>query len=222
MNSTACIILAFLICGFLAVAGCTTIPAAPPVTTPAPSVTLASLAIDRNDLPQGYVLTMSREKNAIEMGSFAENLGWQGGYVVEYSMDVASDGSRNVILHSLASYPDRSLPGIIEYINRTDRSCSTMGYFDIAVSDLGENSRAFIGYIPNQGTTPGVGSTTADTSPAPAAITGRESPRSTCREKFVEIIFFKGTILEVIRMSGPVLDDKEAIGIAQKAYVKIP
>jgi len=220
MNLRGFLILAILVCTALAVAGCTTAPAVPVTSTHSPAVSLPSLAIDRTDLPEGYVLTMSKEKNATDVSDLARTLGWKGGYVVQYTKTTAPT---NVVLHSLATYPESSMPDVIEYINRTDRSYSDLSYFDISVPGLGTNSRAFVGFNPNQGQLPTV---TPASAKDPLAITGLSMKGTTenvyGQNYFIEIIFVNGTTLEVIRISGDILDDKEAIAIAEKAYSKIP
>eukprot|EP00825_Cyclidium_porcatum_P023219 TRINITY_DN2553_c0_g1_i1.p2 TRINITY_DN2553_c0_g1~~TRINITY_DN2553_c0_g1_i1.p2 ORF type:complete len:220 (-),score=-11.35 TRINITY_DN2553_c0_g1_i1:472-1131(-) len=219
MNVHGFLILGILVCTTLAVAGCTTAPAAPVTPTHSPAISLPSLAIDRNDLAEGYVLTMSKEKNATDVSDLARTLGWKGGYVVQYTKTTAP---KNVLLHSLATYPESSMPDVIEYINRTDRSYTDLSYFDISVPGLGKNSRAFVGYPQNQGQLPTVTPTSAIGSIASTGLSMQGTTENVYGENFIEIIFANGTTLEVIRMSGTPLDDEEVIAIAQKAYSKIP
>ncbi|MDD1694402.1 MAG: hypothetical protein LUQ71_06720 [Methanoregula sp.] len=218
MHSTPYVILAFFLCSALAVAGCTSSTANPPPVT-ATAVSLPSLAIDRNDLPEGYVLTMSREKNASDVSGLASTLGWQGGYVVQYTKATAPT---SVVLHSIAAYPESSMPDVIEYINRTDRTYTDLSYFDISVPGLGKNSRAFVGYVPNQGQLPAVTPASAAGPVTATGLTKDGTAGNAYGQNFIEIVFAKGTTLEVIRMSGTAMDDKEVIAIAQKAYAKIP
>ncbi|MDD1689118.1 MAG: hypothetical protein LUQ66_00460 [Methanoregula sp.] len=224
MNNHSSLILAVLVCAALAFAGCTTAPTPSATATHSPAISLSSLALDRTDLPEGYVLTMVRQKNATEMGSLAMSLGWRAGYVVEYTdtKDVPGQ-SPFVVLQSLATYPESSMPDIIEYINRTDHSYSDLVYTDLRLSGLGENYRGFVAGVRNPGLSPAV--ITASRTSAPLSATGltmENTNQNTLGQNFVEIVFSKGTTLEVIRMSGPVVDDKAAIAIAQKAYAKIP
>jgi hypothetical protein len=217
MRSLHILILAILLCGALAIAGCTSATKTPPPVT-ATAVSLPSIAIDRADLPEGYVLTMSKVKNASDVSPLAQSLGWQSGYITEYTKSAAPG---TVVLHSLAGYPAANMPGVIDYVNKADRSCSDLKYFDIAVTGVGNNSRAFIGYMPNQDQVP-VTSTAATGPISTIAISKEGTKTGTCGQGYLEIVFTKGNILEVIRISGPVIDDKEAIAIAQKAYAKIP
>ena len=218
MNVHNFLVLAILVCTTLAVAGCTTAPASPVTPTHSPAVSLPSLAIDRNDLAEGYVLTMSKEKNATDVSDLARTLGWKGGYVVQYTKTTTP---ANVLLHSLATYPESSMPDVIEYINRTDRSYTDLRYFDISVPGLGKNSRAFVGYPQNQDQLQTVTPTSAIGSLALTGLSMQGTTENIYGENFIEIIFANGTTLEVIRMSGTPLDDKEVIAIAQTAYSKI-
>jgi len=220
MNVHNFLVLAILVCTTLAVAGCTTAPASPVTPTHSPAVSLPSLAIDRNDLADGYVLTMSKEKNATDVSDLARTLGWKGGYVVQYTKTTAPT---NVVLHSLATYPENSMPDVIEYINRTDRSYTDLNYYDISVPGLGKDSRAFVGFNPNQGQLPTVIPASANDPLATTVLSMKGTTENVYGQNFfLEIIFANGTTLEVIRMSGDTMEIKEAIAIAQKAYSKIP
>ncbi|MDD5142469.1 hypothetical protein [Methanoregula sp.] len=218
MRNLPYLILAILLCGVLAASGCTSSTANPPPVT-ATAISLPSIALDRTDLPDGYVMTMSREKSSADMSRLARSLGWEGGYVVEYTK---SSDPATVILHSLAGYKEGSMPDVIEYVNRADRSCGDLEYFDIAVTGLGDKSRAFVGYVPDKGQVAIPVPTPASGAIPDTAISKEGSNTMTCGQGYLEIIFAKGTVLEVIRFTGPVIDDKEAIAIAQKAYNKLP
>lgn len=218
MRSHQYFVLVILICGVLAATGCLSSTANPPPVT-ATAISLPSIALDRTDLPDGYVLTMSREKSAADVSQLAKSLGWEGGYVVEYTK---SSAPGTVILHSLAGYNEGSMPDVIEYVNKADRSCSDLGYYDINVTGLGDKSRAFIGYVPNNGQVAIPTATPASGAIADIAISKEGSKTMTCGQGYLEIIFAKGNVLEVIRFTGPVIDHQEAIPIAQKAYSKIP
>lgn len=218
MRSSIILILAILLCVALAVAGCTSETKTPPAAT-ATAISLPSIALDRTDLPEGYVLTMSKLKTSSDISPLAQSLGWQAGYVVEYTKSTAPG---TVVLHSLAGYPAASMPNVLDYVNKADRSCSDLEYFDIGVTGIGDNSRAFIGYIPNKDQVPIVTTVPAAGPLSDIAVSTEGSKTVTCGQGYLEIVFTKGNVLEVIRFSGPVIDDKEAIAIAQKAYSKIP
>ncbi|PKG33378.1 hypothetical protein [Methanoregula sp.] len=218
MRSLQYLVLAILLCAALAVAGCTSSTANPPPVT-ATAISLPSIALDRSDLPDGYVLTMSKVKTDRDVSPLAQSLGWQAGYVVEYTKSAAPG---TVVLHSLAGYKESSMPDVIDYIYRADRTCSDLEYFDIAVTGIGDDSRAFIGHLPNQSQIPVVTTVPAAKPLSDVAVSMEGTNTVTCGQGYLEIIFAKGNVLEVIRFSGPVIEDKEAIAIAQKAYAKIP
>jgi len=218
MRSSISLILAVLVCGALAVAGCTTSSTNPPPVT-ATAISLPSIALDRTDLPDGYVLTMSKVKNASDVSPLAQSLGWQAGYVAQYTK---SSAPGTVVLHSLAGYPAGSIPDVVDYVNKADRTCSDLKYYDIAVTGVGDNSQAFIGYVPAQDQVAVMTNAPAAGSLSSVAVSMEGTQTVICGQNYVEIIFAKGNVLEVIRFTGPVIDDKEAIAIAQKAYAKIP
>jgi hypothetical protein len=218
MRSSIVLILAVLLCGALGVAGCTSGTTHPPPVT-ATAISLPSIALDRTDLPDGYILTMSKIKTDKDVSPLARSLGWQSGYVAEYTKSAAPG---TVILHSLAGYKESSMPDVIAYVNKADRSCSDLEYFDIGVTGIGDNSRAFIGYLPDNGKVAIPTNAPAAGPLSDIAVSTGETNTMTCGQGYLEIIFAKGNVLEVIRFTGPVTDDKEAIAIAQKAYQKIP
>jgi hypothetical protein len=49
-----------------------------------------------------------------------------------------------------------------------------------------------------------------------------DSTEETIQQDFIEIIFSKGDILEIIRLTGPESDFSTLSQLAQKAYNKIP
>ena len=206
----------------LAIAGCTTETAVFPKATHAPALSLPPLALDRADLPEGYVLTMARQKDAGDVSTLAHDLGWQAGYVEEYMESTAPEGSRVVIRHTLATYPEDSMPVVLDYVTRADQTCSDLRYFNITVSGLGETGRGFVGYVP--GSESAANLTAVRSAYGPPGITGvvgNNTTQENCGEHFIEIIFAKGTTLEVIRVTGSVPGDKDVIALARKAYAKL-
>jgi hypothetical protein len=224
MRSLTSLVITALICGALAVAGCTTAPAATTAPAPAPAVTLSSLVLDHTDLPdESYILTINREKDPSEMGELAKSLGWRAGYVVEYTTtkDVPA-GFQNVITQTLTTYPESSMPEIIQYIVKADKSYSDLVYTDFPAPGLGKNGMIFVG---NARFPSSMVLVTVPT--APGALSAAEALKEPAYERtggqiFAEAIFSKGTTLEVIRMTGPAPDPQVLTGIAQKAYAKIP
>ena len=58
--------------------------------------------------------------------------------------------------------------------------------------------------------------------PVNGNLPGPGSVEGTVQQDFVEIIFSKGDILEVLRMTGEGADYATLASLAQKAYAKIP
>jgi hypothetical protein len=227
MHNSRYLILAALVCAALAVAGCTTAPAAPATpSTPAPAVSLPAIAFTPADLPTGYVLTMDRQKNVSELSELAMRLGWQAGYIVEYTDSRSPEGRQNVISQTLTTYPESSMQDVIAYISKVDHSYPDLIYTDIPLKGLGlpENSRIFVGgYNPPEVQAQVMLAVPTTANPLSSAdVLTPASSREPNGQGFVEVIFSKGTTLEVIRMSGPTPNDREMIALAQKAYQKIP
>jgi len=226
MNLFPAPVLAAIICSMLIVTGCTTPQASPGTVAPAapalhtPAVPLSSLILISTDLPDGYVVTMNREKNASEVGSLAISLGWQAGYVAEFAgpAGVPAD-QQNIVRQSLATYPESSLPAIVESINGTDQSVPDLRYNDFPVSGLGGNARGFTGITGNA--TPNTPSAAGGLLPGLEDI-GGGTQQNPPVQSFAEVIFSKGSILEVIRITGRVPGPEDVIAIARKAYEKIP
>jgi len=216
-----------LICATLIISGCTTAPASSGTAVPsvpaahAPEVTLSSLVLVRADLPDGYVMTMNREKNTSEVGSIARDLGWQAGYVAEFTATSDVPASlRNVVRQSLATYPEGSLPAIVESVNRSDQSSPDLPYHEFPVTGLGGDAR---GFTAGSGNSIRITSPSAAAGPLPGlADVGGGTATSTPGQSIAEVIFSKGSTLEVIRITGPAPGPDDVLAIARKAYSKIP
>jgi len=226
MKFPLCLVLTVLLCGILAAGGCTTAPASPGTAAPTvpathvPAVPLSSLVLLRTDLPDGYLMTTNQEKNASEMGSLAKDLGWQAGYVAEFTgtADVP-ENMQNIVRQSLATYPEGSMASIIASVNRTDQSYTDLRYYDFPISGLGANARGFAANVGNS-TPPGASATTGS---LPGVVDlGGETSENTLGQSIAEVIFSKGTTLEVIRITGPAPNPDDVLAIARKAYSKIP
>lgn len=222
MRSALFLILIVLLCGALAVAGCTSGTTSPAQATRSADVPLSSLAIDRSDIPGDYyILTVNQEKDISEMGDLAQSLGWKKGYVVEYTtVKDLPENFQNTIRQTLATYPESSMPEIVGYIAQADQPYSNLAYTEFPAPGLGPNGRVFVGNIRFPG----------ETTPTPT-VTGALSAAMAMKEMtveksdgqiFAEAIFTKGTTLEVIRMTGPAPDPANLTALAQKAYQKIP
>jgi len=182
-------------------AGCTG-PAAPPSPPLSENTSLSSLALAPADLPPGFTLAESREKTPEDVGNLARDLGWNGGYGTRYVLAGPDPENVTTVLQSIAIYPGENVPAIAAMAESQDRAAFNQSGGNLTLPGLGTGSRGFSVYNPP--------------SSGPGAAANGTSPR------VAEIILTKGTIFEVLRMSGPGTDAATLVSIAQKAYAKIP
>jgi hypothetical protein len=154
-------------------------------------------------------------KSAGDVGNLAKELGWQAGYVATYSCP--SDGTQpTVIIQSLAVYPAANMPGIASMVDKQDRLAGYT-YDDMVFPDQGSAMRGFSGKT----------NETEASGPSPGTYLvsgGREDsgPDTITRTDVAEVIFFRGTIFEVMRMTGPGTNATLLRDMAEKASAKIP
>jgi hypothetical protein len=202
-----------IIFSLILVSGCTTGSGTPVHASPAPAPVIPeSLVLTRSDVPQNFTLVESRAKNSTEVGSLAQSLGWQKGYVVRFIRP--SDGVYGPIeiLQTVTWYPAKNIPGIAELIERVERSDSSMTFSNLSLPSLGSYSRAFSG----------TANIRVIVKPETANLSDSESVPEINQQDFVEIIFSKGDILEVIRLTGHEPDSSLLTSLAQEAFTKIP
>ena len=220
MNFCRYVIPSFLMCVLLAAAGCTTgtgpsapaAPAAPAPVAPATSAALAPLALTPADLPDGYTLTESREKTAADVSALALSLGWQDGYTVTYTNTSAVPAERTTIVQTVTVYPAKSVPDIISAIGRQERSDGNMSFTDIPSFGIGDLSGGYTG----KARAPMVLTTDKSNPLAPKATITESNP------DVAEVWVAKGTVFEVIRMTGPGADAATVTALARTAYAKMP
>jgi hypothetical protein len=141
----------------------------------------------------------------------ARDLGWKEGYVVRFTSPVDGERAPTWILQTLTRYPEKNIPAVAELIERQDRADNTMIYSNLSSPGLGSYSSAFSGKV----------------NPLIVPEPGNQNPlvsgsaEETIQQDFVEIIFVKGDILEVLRMSGPGADYSTLASLAKQAYNKI-
>jgi hypothetical protein len=198
-------------------AGCTqgTGPALPAVSVPVTTPDLHDLALNPSDVPACFTLTGQSEKNPGDVGQLAKNLGWRAGYVVTYTC-TANGTETTVILQSLAAYPAENIPGIVSMVDQQDRTAGYL-YEDLSFPDRGSSMRGFYGKA-NETQASGQSSGTY------LVNGGREDPGTNAMSggDMAEIIIYKGTIFEVLRMTGPGTNATLLRDIALKASAKIP
>lgn len=213
MSSAPNFIIVILVCSLIFAAGCTgragtAVPSAP---TPAP-VNPESLTLTPSDVPHNFTLRESRVKNFTDVSKLAWDLGWQQGYVVRFTRSPGGVPDQTEILQTVTWYPAKNIPAIAALAEQQERSDKNMQFSNLSSPALGSYSRAFSGTV----------HTPMITEPDNGNPLGSGSGGGTVQQDFVEIIFSKGDILEVLRMSGPGADYSTLVSLAQKAYAKIP
>ncbi len=219
MHLPCTLVLILVTCAALACTGCTQ-PVSPvtisPGTGPAAITDLAQFALQPSDLPPGFTLAETRMKTPSEMSRLARDLGWQAGYVARYVHPAQAGSTKYEIMHSIAIYPAGRIPDVIEYSDKQARSDRTITYTDYPVQGLGDNARAFSGtgvQIP------------LNTTGVTARITGSAyvpEKEADAITDFAEVIFAKGDVFEVIRITGSSPDPAILVNLSRQAYAKIP
>jgi hypothetical protein len=207
------LIITILICFLILAAGCTIRDTQGVNTEPAPArFPLESMVLGPSDLPQNFTLVESRVKNTTDVGNLALSLGWQQGYVVRYARSPEVGTGSTEILQTIARYPEKNIPAVAELIERQERSDNNMTFSDLSSPSPGNYSHAFSGKE-----TVRIINTSED-----VFLLEYDSAKETIQQDFIEIIFSKGDILEIIRLTGPGSDFSTLSLLAQKAYSKIP
>jgi hypothetical protein len=212
MSTPRHLIITILVCFLIMAAGCTVrdIKGVNTESTPA-RLPLESMVLTPSDVPQNFTLVESRAKNATDVGNLALSLGWQQGYVVRYARSPDGRSGSAEILHTIALYPGKNIPAVAELIERQERSDNNMTFSNLSSPSLGNYSHAFSGketvQIINKSDN--------------VFLLEYDSAKETIQQDFIEIIFSKGDILEIIRLTGPGSDFSTLSHLAQKAYSKI-
>ena len=209
---------------FACISGCVTDPgtgSVAPVTSSPSATGLAGFALLPADVPQGFSLAESREKGRGEVSDLALDLGWSGGYVARYEIAGGNGSEITVLSQNIALYPAEKMTGIVDYVQNAERTLQEYEISDLPDPGIGDLSRAWVAYgtgvepEPDTGQSGSAGSSVPAMDPAgsPAAAAGQDPA-------YYEIIFTKGDVFEVLRMSGPSADYTTLLGTAQAAYGK--
>jgi hypothetical protein len=195
-------------------AGCSQGTGTAQPVSPASDFPLQDLALNLTDLPACFTLAGQHEKGPGDVGMLAKDLGWQAGYVVTYTC--LSDGREpNVITHSLAVYPAENMSAIAFLVDEQDRM--GLAYENLSFTDQRTAMRGFFG---NAGGAPG-----PSVSPDTIISGGLPTDNSLSAKPgslIAEIIFYRGTQLEILRMTGPGTNTTFLHGLASIAERKIP
>jgi hypothetical protein len=211
MNSSQYLIILFLVISLAFAAGCTQGSGTSVPATPAPTP-LESLVLSPSEVPQNFTLVESRAKNSTDVGQLAMALGWQDGYVVRFTRPADGEHGPTVILQTITRYPPKNIPGISELIEKQERADINMTFSNLSSPALGSYSRAFSG----------TAITRIIQQPDPVNPQENVLVLGTIQQDFIEIIFSKGDLLEILRLTGPEPDLSTLTSLAQKAYNKIP
>ena len=212
MSTSRHLIITILVCFLILAAGCTARDIKRVNFESTPSLPLESMVLTLSDIPQNFTLVESREKNATEVGNLALSLGWRQGYVVRYARSMEGGSGSAEILHTIALYPEKNIPAVAELIERQERSDNNMTFSNLSSPSLGNYSHAFSGRE-----TVRIFNTSDN-----VFLLEYDSSEETIQQDFIEIIFSKGDILEIIRLTGTGSDFSTLSQLAQKAYSKIP
>jgi hypothetical protein len=213
MSSSRGLIIAILVCSLVLATGCTG-PAGTAAPSPSPPelITLESLVLTPSEIPQNFTLRESRVKNSTEVSKLARDLGWQQGYFVRFTRPPEGISGQIEILQTVTRYPAKNIPAIAALAEKQERSDTALIFTNLSSPALGSYSQAFSGTV----------HTLIIPEPVTGNLSGPGSVEGTVQQDFVEIIFSKGDILEVLRITGEGADYATLTSLAQKAYAKIP
>ena len=194
--------------------GCISAPGTPAVPVPAApvqtaNVSLVPLALAPADVPAGYTLLSSRQKSAGEMGTLAKDLGWQQGYVTVYSLNDTAGPS--AITQTITVYAGKNMSDLVSLVDTSERQEEGLNFTNLPLPATGPDTRAFV-------------ATAANATPSSTATEGTimlAAGTSAPAEGYTEVIFAKGDILEVIRMTGPGARSDVLATLAETAYAKL-
>lgn len=198
-------------------AGCMqgTGPAQPVTPVPVTTSSLHELALTQSELPACFTLAEQNDKQSSEVGKLARELGWQAGHEVTFTCP-AEGKEPTIIVHSLAVYPAANIPGIATMVDRQDRP-GGYTYDELFIPDSHSTIRGFYG-------TTG-GAQVYDLSASTDVLAGKSDstePVALSRSDVGQISVYRGTIFEVVRMTGPGTNMTLIKDIAMKVSAKIP
>jgi hypothetical protein len=204
-----------LLIGLFLGAGCTqpgSIPSPGPVpASPAQQLPLSAIALTTADAPAGYTLVESRVKTPGEVGKLAKDLGWQDGYIVKFSGIPGTGKNPTEITVNLVTYPAETAPRIVLMSQSIEMADNRQVVSRVPSPGLGNSSVGFTGKISgNAGGWQNTNPLIQETGSVPAT------------RDMAEIIFSKGTTMEVLRMTGPGANYSVIKGLAETAYARVP
>lgn len=207
---------AVFLCAAILCAGCTS-PQSLAAVTPAPSqaaaasgTTLMPLVLTPAELPFGSTLVSSGARSPSEMSTTANDLGWQAGYVTVYSLPTNGTSGTTTVTQSLAVYSGKNISDIVTLVDANERRQTGLSFTDLPVPATGSFARAYAAVPVNAGTTSAAGNNLSLSQGTTPPVEG-----------YKEVIFGKGSVLEVIRIAGPGADAATLDALAETAYKKL-
>jgi len=212
-------VLCLITCCILLSAGCIspsgTQAEAPVTATPAPAenISLAPYVLVPADLPAGFAEQSTRYKSADEVSATAKDLGWQEGYVTTWAS--AGNGTSDVttITQTITIYNDQNMSTLVPLVAAGEHQQQGLVFSNLPQPATGPDTRAISAVVVN-------------TTPAAATSGGfvtiqNESTSTAAAQGYIEVIFGKGQILDVIRMTGPGAQYNTMKALAESAYAKL-
>jgi hypothetical protein len=213
MKGLPIIVSVLLLTGLLLGAGCTQAgTGATPPSSPAAAPDLSTCALTAADAPPNFTVTESRAKTPGEVGNLAQSLGWSGGYVVKFTGPQDSPMGATEITQTITTYPAARMSEIAALVETNDRADNELTFTTLPSPGLGDSSSAFSGKA--------IGQIVVRPDTGNPLIT--TSAKGSFKQDMAEIIFAKGSTLEVFRMTGPDASITTLQGLAEKAYARIP
>ena len=219
MQRIAFFVYIFVACAITVCAGCVSPSGSPGNVTLAPvtgsaanSVSLAPLVFTQADLPPGFIQVSGRQKSISELGGEAKDLGWVGGYVATYSSSGNETVNPTVITQTITEYPAGNIPSLVSLINVNDRQVTGFSYNDLPSPNTGPETQAFSAMA---------NAATAKTENNPFLSSSSTNATAPPPIGFSEVVFGKGDILEVIRITGTGAQYSTLKTLAETAYSKI-
>ena len=212
-------VLCLIACCVLLSAGCTSLSgtqASAPLTAtsaPAENISLVPYALAPADLPAGFAEQSARYKSADEVSATAKDLGWQEGYVSTWASTGNATLGVTTITQTTTVYNARNMSSLVPLVAAGEQQQQGLVFSTLPQPATGPDTRAISAVVVNA--TP-----TAATSGGVVAIQN-ESTSTAAAQGYIEVIFGKGQILEVIRMTGPGAQYDTLTTLAESAYAKL-
>jgi hypothetical protein len=188
---------------------------ATPPAVPSGSSDLSALTLVPGDVPQNYTLIESRAKKIADVGDLARELGYQDGYVTRFASSGENSSATTEIVQSIAVYPTKNISSLLALVEKQDRSDSDLNYTTLS-GPGGDTGWGFYGKAPASVLVKPTNQNPLSSGPASHDVQVLY-PKDTA-----ELVFSRGSVFEVIRMTGPETDPVVLQEIAASAYRKLP